>query len=158
MLRDAIARWDTAMDTPDAPLWADVVGLACAVGLFWRAGMHVLVAVAVPWTDPELAAGHDVTWRSPVADLRGRRVAAVAHLLCAVSAGVAVTLWPPGWLAAWSVPLAAWATLQVSVVGVDPLVFVLGRASGRMPFRPADPGLRESIERLSDAMIHNNDG
>lgn len=152
MLRDAVARWDAAMGTPDAPLWAEVVGLVCAVGLFWRAGMHVITAIVVPWTDPDLAAGHDVTWRSPVADLRGRRAAAVAHLLCAISAGVGATLWPPAWLATQSVPLAAWATLQLGVVGVDPLVFVLGRASGRVPFRPADPGLRESIERLSDAI------
>jgi hypothetical protein len=152
MVRDAIRRWDAAMGAPDAPLWADVVGLVCALGLFWRTGMHVITAVAVPWVDPELA-GTDVTWRSPVADLRGRRAAAVAHLLCALSAGVALTLWPPAWLAAQSVPLAAWATLQVGVVGVDPLVFVLGRASGRMPFRPDDPGLRESIVRLSDRLL-----
>jgi hypothetical protein len=143
------------MGAPDAPLWADVVGLVCALGLFWRTGMHVVTAVAVPWTDPALADGHDVAPRSPVADLRGRRTAALAHLLCALSAGVALTLWPPAWLAAQSVPLAAWATLQVGVVGVDPLVFVLGRASGRMPFRPDDPGLRESIERLSNHLQNN---
>jgi hypothetical protein len=158
MFRDAVRRWDAAMGAGDAPVWADVVGLVCAAGLFWRAGMHVVTAVAVPWTDPELAAGHDVTWRSPVADLRGRRAAAGAHLLCALSVGVAWAVWPPAWLAAQSVPLAAWATLQLGVVGVDPLVFVLGRASGRMPFRPGDPGLRESIERVNDAVTGNTNG
>jgi len=154
MLRDAIRRWDAQMGTPDAPWWAVVVSVVFPAGLFWRTGMHVLVAVATPWVSPELAET-DVTWRSPVADLRGRRVEAVAHLLCAAAAGVALVLWPPAWLAAWSVPLAAWVTAQVAVVGVDPLVFVLGRASGRIEFRDDDPGLAESIERTI-AHLHTN--
>lgn len=153
MIRDAVRRWDAKMGlADDAPWWAEIVAVVFAGGLFWRTGMHVLAAVAVPWVNPELA-GNDVTWRSPVEDLRGRRAVALAHLLCAVSAGVALSFWPPLWLAAESVPLAAGATLQMSVLVVDPLVFVIGRASGRMPFRADDPGVVESIERLTDRLL-----
>lgn len=155
MLRDAIARWDAEMGlADDAPLWAEVAAVVFAAGLFWRTGMHTITAVFTPWVCPELS-GNDVTWRSPVDDLRGRRVVAVAHLLCALSAFVGASLWPPAKVAVFSPTLALWASLQLLVLACDPLAFVAARVSGRAPWRDDDPGLRASIERLNERLLSN---
>lgn len=144
-MREAVRRWDEEMAT-DGPLWADVVGVVCVVGLFVRGGIHAWTALLTPWTSPELA-DHDVTWQSPVADLRGRRVDAIARLGSLCAAGVGLSLFSPWWLASFSPPLAALAVVNIAVLAADPVAFVGARLAGANPWRADDPGLRDSIER-----------
>lgn len=125
MLRDAIRRWDDRFGTDDARVWAEVLGVILAPGLFIRAAVHVWLALAADavreeHVDPHLAA-RDITLASPIKGVRDHRVDPAARIVTAV-AGLAVwSSWPPATLGG---VVGLWLGANWLVALSDPLQYV----------------------------------
>lgn len=124
--REAVAAWDRLAESPDdAPLWAEVLGMAFAPSLFARAGVHVWVAL-LAGVDPRLAEGTDVSLRSPIRGLRGDRNDLLARLGVLGVGVFALAGWPPEFVfATMPAPVAAWVLGQTGVLLADPLAYLI---------------------------------
>ncbi len=110
--------------TSNDPVWRDLLGMALAPALFFRAAVHVVVAAATD-RHPAIADGSDVTLASPVAALRGSTDAHVARL---GSAALAVMFaWGFAPYVDWSAAPVWWLAANWCVLAADPLTAVGGR-------------------------------
>jgi hypothetical protein len=113
------------LGAPDAPAWAEAVGMVLGLGLTHRSACHLLAAV-IAGADLELA-DNDVSAASPVLALRKDWRGAMAGRVLAVGVGGAawLTLAP----LSMQFPGPAWATVlgrgyvvaQLGVLLADPL-------------------------------------